>query len=700
MRAREPDQSGYVERDGVKTYYEVFGDGAVTLLLLPAWSIVHSRLWKAQIPYLSRHYRVIAFDGRGNGLSDRPTGAEAYRTEEYVADAVAVMNATQTERAVVVGLSRGGHFAAILAARHPERVIAAMLIAPAAPFGPPIPGRSKEHFLQAINSDEGWAKFSRNYWRRDYRGFVEFFFTKAFNEPHSTKQIEDSVSWASDTDAETLIDTILANFLPQNDGEETYRAVQRPLLVVHGDRDEIVPYDKGLRVAEVTGAPLITLAGAGHLPVARQPVLMNRLIRDFADCSTGRIVAPAVLRHGLGRSRRVLYLSSPIGLGHGRRDLAIARRLRVRRPELAIDWLAQHPVTALLESAGERIHPASRLLVNESRHIESEAGEHDLHVFQALRSMDETFVANFMLFQEVVEDEQYDLVIADESWEVDHFWHEHPELKRGALAWFTDFVGYMPMPDGGDREAYLTADYNSEMLEHIQRFPRVRDKSIFVGNADDIVAGTFGRGLPEIRAWTEGHFDFSGYITGIDPAEIADRGALRYRFGYGADEKICLVTVGGSGVGSALLKRIIDAAPIARRRVPGLRFIVAAGPRIDPASLPQTVGIEILGYVPDLHQRLAACDIALVQGGLTTCMELTAARVPFIYFPLHNHFEQNVHVTHRLRRYAAGHRMDYAKADSDSIAAAVVAELGRPVAYRGVESDGDVRAAKLLAELI
>ena len=700
MRARHPDRTGYVERGGVKTYYEVHGSGGATLLLLPTWSIVHSRLWKAQIPYLARHYRVITFDGRGNGRSDRPAGAEAYRTDEFVADAVAVMDATATERAVVIGLSRGGHFAAILAARHPERVLGAMLVAPAAPFGPSTPGRSATNFLARLNSEEGWAKFNRHYWQRDYRGFTEFFFRTAFSEPHSTKQIEDAVGWAAETDAATLTDTVLAHFLPQDDGENVYRAIRCPALVVHGDRDEVVPYDKGKRVAEVIGAPLVTLAGSGHIPVARDPVRMNLLIRDFADRATGRIAAPAVLRRGLGRRNRVLYLSSPIGLGHGRRDLAIARRLRAMRPELKIDWLAQSPVTALIEHAGESVHPASRLLVSESRHIESEAGEHDLHVFQALRSMDEILVANFMLFQEVVEEEQYDLVIADESWEVDHFWHEHPELKRGALAWFTDFVGYMPMPEGGDREAYLTADYNAEMIEHVERYPRVRDRAIFVGNPEDIVEGTFGPGLPNIRGWTEKHFQFCGYITGIDPQKIADRRALRRRLGYPDGEKICVVTVGGSGVGTSLLKRILGAVPTVRRRCPELRFLVVAGPRIDPRELPRVPGVKLRGYVPDLHLHLAACDIALVQGGLTTCMELTAARVPFLYFPLRHHFEQNVHVRHRLERYGAGRCMDYATADADAIAAAMVAELQRPVAYRDVEVDGDVRAAKLLADLI
>jgi len=258
----------------------------------------------------------------------------------------------------------------------------------------------------------------------------------------------------------------------------------------------------------------------------------------------------------------------------------------------------------------------------------------------------------------------------------------------------------MPMPEGGDREAYLTADYNAEMIEHVERYPCVRDKAIFVGDPEDVVDASFGPGLPQIRAWTEMNFDFSGYILGVDPAEIADRAALRQRLGYATDEKVCVVTVGGSGVGRPLLRRVIEAVPAVRSRLPELRIIVIAGPRIDPASLPQYSGVEIYGYLDDLHHHLAACDIALVQGGLATCMELTAARVPFLYFPLRNHFEQNVHVRHRLDRYAAGRRLDYDMADPDEISEAIAQELGHTIAYRSVESDGDLRAARLLAETL
>ena len=256
------------------------------------------------------------------------------------------------------------------------------------------------------------------------------------------------------------------------------------------------------------------------------------------------------------------------------------------------------------------------------------------------------------------------------------------------------------MPDGGEREAYLTSDYNAEMVEHIARHPTLRDRAIFVGNPDDIVDERLGPQLPMIRDWTENHYEFAGYVTGFDPRTLGDRAELRDRLGYRPDEKVCIVSVGGSGVGAHLLRRVIDSFPAAKRRVPELRMIVVAGPRIDPDSLPQPDGLEFVAYVHNLYRHLAACDLAVVQGGLTTSMELTASRRPFLYFPLRHHFEQNMHVAHRLDRYGAGRRMDFDTADADAIAAAIAEEIGRPVDYREVETDGARRAAEKLAELL
>jgi pimeloyl-ACP methyl ester carboxylesterase/predicted glycosyltransferase len=708
MRAREADAEGYVDCGGVKIHYQVHGKGGPTVLLLPTWTIVHKRFWKAQVPFLARHFRVVTYDGPGNGLSDRPLDPQAYHYDAEVAQAVAVLNATATDRAIVVGLSLGGCRALQMAAEHGDRVLGTVLIGASVPILDADTSRTQSvdpfslprSRVSVLERDpvQHWAKYDAAYWAAHHEDFLWFFFGMCFPETHSTKQIEDAVAWGLDTTAEVLIAQAQSPGPGKEVVEQWCAAITGPVLVIHGDRDMISPLARAQRIAELTGGELVTLEGSGHIPLARDPVKVNHLIHDFAL----RFAPPRsrTWTHGRRRPKKVLYLSSPIGLGHARRDVAIAKALRQRHDDVQIDWLAQHPVTRVLEGAGERLHPASRWLASESRHIEEESGEHDLHCFEALRRMDEVLVNNFMVFDDVVRDEHYDLVIGDEAWDVDHFLHENPELKRFGYVWLTDFVGYLPMADDDLRGRLVTADYNAEMIQHIERYPRLRDRAIFVGNPGDIVPERFGPDLPEIRAWTEQHYDFSGYVTGIDPGAVSDRARLRAGLGWAPDERVCVVTVGGSGVGGHLLRRVGDAFDAARDAVPGLLMVVVTGPRLDADVLPARPGLEVHTFVPDLYRHLAACDLAVVQGGLTTTMELTAAGTPFIYVPLRHHFEQNFHVRHRLEQYGAGRCLQYDDLTPDALARAIAEELGRETSFRAVETDGADRAADLIAELL
>ncbi len=690
MRAREPDVEGWIERDGVRVGYEVHGAGDTTIVLLTSWAIVHARQWKFQVPYLARYFRVLVVEGRGNGRADRPGTEDAYADREYVDDAIAVMDAVGAPRAFACGLSMGARHAVQLAAWYPDRAAGVIAVGTALPW--PVP----EGFDVPRETYEGWQKANMHYWLADYPGWVEFFMSQVFTEPHSLKQREDGLGWGLETDAPTLLLTgrLGIDGVDAAGAEATCRAVRCPVLVVHGDGDAVVPYDTGTTVAGWTGGELVTVAGGGHASTLRDPVRTNVLIRDFVERVAGTTRPPAVWTRPLHRRRRALYVCSPIGLGHVRRDLAIADELRRRHPDLEIDWLTQHPVTRVLEERGERVHPASRLLAGESAHMESEAGEHDLHAFRAVRRMDEILLANFMVFHDLVEAEPHDLWIVDEGWDVDHFLFDNPELKRAPYVWLSDFVGWLPMPDGGGDEAALTADWNAERVERIRRRPRLRDRSIFVGNPEDAVDTPLGPGLPTVREFARERYTFSGYVGGVPP--VVDREALGYR----PDERVCLVTVGGSGVGGPLLRRVAAAYPEAARRIPGLRMVIVTGPRIDPASVPVPAGVEVRGYVPDLDHHLAVCDVAVVQGGLTTTMELVAARRPFVYVPLGHHFEQQIHVPQRLAQYRAGRRLDYADTDPEQLAAAIATEIDRTVDYRPVESDGAARVAGLLAELL
>jgi pimeloyl-ACP methyl ester carboxylesterase/predicted glycosyltransferase len=700
MRALEPTDTGYAINpdDGVRSAYEIFGpsDAKRTIVLLPTWSIVHSRRWKMQVPYFARQgFRVVTFDGRGNGRSDRPT--DGYSTTHFARDILAVLDELRIDCAALVAVSAGARWGIQFAAEHPERVSHLVMIAPSARLG----GEARvnlERFFAEPPDTEGWNKYNAWHWQRGYRDYLEWFFANVYSEPHSTKGIDDCIGWGLETSPDVLIPTIAESADPQLAAAAA--AVRCPTLVIHGDQDQIVPAALGRAVHEaITSSKFVLLEGSGHVPDSRDPARVNLLIHDFL----GRD-APAERswRRAMTRPKRALFVSSPIGLGHAQRDLAIANELRSIVPNLEIDWLAQHPVTALLAANGERIHPLSAQLAGESAHFESEmAGEHDLHAFYALRNMDEILYANFTVFHDAVRHTAYDLWYADEAWEVDYYLHENPELKTAPFVWMSDFVGYLPATDD-EREVFLIADYNTEMIEHVERFPSVRDRSLFIGDREDIVPDRFGPGLPLIAEWTAQHFDFTGYVRYFDPPAPGERAGERERFGFAPDERVAVAAVGGTGVGASLLRRIVDAFPAARELVPDLRLVVVAGPRIDASGFPPYPGIDYLGYVHNLYEMLAAADVALVHGGLSTTMELVAARRPFLYFPLLRHFEQQRHVAFRLERYGvpAWARVQYDDASPDRIARGIERALSEPVAYRLVEPGAARRAAERIAELL
>lgn len=284
-RARSPEEQGFTDVGGLRIGYEVFGSGDPTLLLLPTWTIVHSRFWKAQVPFLSRRYRVVTYDGPGNGRSERTLDPAAYAVETEAEAALAVLDATGTERAVLLSLSQGGQWALWLAAHRPERVLGSVMIGAAVALGARSPERAAAFaaFDRPYETTDGWAKYNRYYWLDQYEDFAWFFFGRCFTEPHSTKEIEDCVGWALETTPEVLLADEDA---PQPD-EATFRSwcarVRCPTLVVHGTSDEIIPLRHAVALAEATGGTLCMLEGSGHIPLARDPVQVNLLVREFVE---------------------------------------------------------------------------------------------------------------------------------------------------------------------------------------------------------------------------------------------------------------------------------------------------------------------------------------------------------------------------------------------------------------------------------
>ena len=679
----QPAREGRVERDGVRLWFAVWGERGPWIAFAPTYQIAHSQMLKATVPYLSRHFRVVTMDGRGNGRSDRPRGQEAYSFEHYYRDFLAVLDAAGADRLAVVGISATAMTALRIAAEHPERITHVV---------------TAGGFAQMrVDNEKAAARVKADSAQMlgDWPAHLDAFFSAVFNEPHSTKAYEDGVryGWASDGEVVNWC----RNGWIGSDVTELAKRVRCPTLVIHGDGDRRAPYAAGREIhALVPGARMLTIEGGGHLTPVRDPVVFNQAVRDFV-AGTPRA---STWTRAMSRGRKVLFISSPIGLGHVQRDVAIARELRKLHPDLEIDWFTVDPAAGYLEREGERVHPITKRLANESRHFEGVAGEHDLHAFFALRTMDEIMVNNFMTFSDLMDEERYDLVIGDESWEVDHYYHENPELKRQPFVFLTDFVGCLPVHEGDEREAFLCADRNADDIEHVERFPYVRDAAIFVGNPEDVTEDTFGPGMPRIREWTNRNFSYGGYALPFDPAAFADTAKLRARLGYRSDEKVAIASVGGTGVGRHLLGRIAEAFPRMKREVPELRMVLVAGPRIPPESFPKMAGLEVRPYVHNLFEHLACCDLALVQGGLSTCMELVATRRPFLSFPLQGHFEQCVHVRKRLANYGADRSLPYAEMTPQALAEKALSTMHAPVRYKPVETDGAARAARRIAEVL
>lgn len=300
MRARLPDLEGTVGRDGVNLGFEVHGDGDIAVLLLPTWTIIHSRFWKLQVPYLARHYRVVTYDGPGNGRSDRSADPRRYSAGAYAADALAVLDVCGVDRAVVVGLSLGAQYGVRLASQHPARVSALVLVGPALPLAPPAAERASiaAAFTKPYPANpRGWEKYNLAYWHDHYEDFATFFFRQVFPEPHSTKAIEDAIGWAgetgphileaaeagSDSPFEGSAGSLEAGTAAADLWSGLMRRLTCPVMVVHGTADRIHPHQTGAEAARIASGAFVQFGGSGHMPNVREPVRFNLELRRFIE---------------------------------------------------------------------------------------------------------------------------------------------------------------------------------------------------------------------------------------------------------------------------------------------------------------------------------------------------------------------------------------------------------------------------------
>jgi UDP:flavonoid glycosyltransferase YjiC (YdhE family) len=392
------------------------------------------------------------------------------------------------------------------------------------------------------------------------------------------------------------------------------------------------------------------------------------------------------------RPIRLLVVSGSVGLGHAARDLAIAAELRRLAPGIDIGWLAADPGRTLIAEAGERILPEAAALAEETASAEKAAAGFGMDIVKYLVQARDAWRQTVDVYRRVVERQAFDAVVGDETYEIGVALKRHPELRWAPFTMLYDFVG-LDARTRSPFERVMVHVWNRTWCGGARGRPPAADQTLFLGELEDIPDRPFGYRLPNRREYARRYYESVGYVLPFDPEDYRDRAAVRAALGY--DERpLIICAVGGTAVGAELLELCRAAQPHVRERVPDARMVLVCGPRVNPSQIRASADVEVRGYVPRLYEHLAACDVAIVQGGGTTTLELTALRRPFAYFPLEGHSEQEIAVAGRLERQRAGERLRFSATRPESLADAVVRLLGSEPDWDVIRTDGARRAAE------
>lgn len=391
---------------------------------------------------------------------------------------------------------------------------------------------------------------------------------------------------------------------------------------------------------------------------------------------------------------KVLYVSGSLGLGHVTRDLAIAGELRRRRPGIEIWWLAGEPAASLLRQAGERLHPQAGAYRSDTFVAESIAREGGLNLLTYAFKACPEWLANVRVVRRALREGSFDVLVGDETYEIMVAQEFHFFTVPVPFVMIYDFVGLDAMTGRlGERLGvyFWNLVWSADRLV----FAKGNSRGVFIGEPEDIPGARFGPLLPNRRQHARRCYTFAGYILPFDPAALRDRAGVRAGLGYGA-EPLVVCSAGGTSVGRGLLELCGQAYPLLQQQYPALHMVLVCGPRISPSSLKVPAGIDVRGFVPDLYQHLAASDLAVVQAGGTTTLELTALQRPFLYFPLEGHCEQEITIAGRLARHRAGTKMTLSATTPATLADAIAQHLGTTVSYPPIPIGGAGRVADIV----
>ncbi|MEJ2077033.1 MAG: glycosyltransferase [Acidobacteriota bacterium] len=397
--------------------------------------------------------------------------------------------------------------------------------------------------------------------------------------------------------------------------------------------------------------------------------------------------------------KEILFISGSIGLGHVLRDLAIAVELRRQIPGVRISWLAASPASDRLEEAGERLLPEAAKLVEDSAAAEDAAKNgFRLNLLKYLSSAMPAWKQNVRAFSQVLGRCGFDLIVADEAYEIAMALRKGQVSTDAHFIMIYDFFGNVSM-SSNPLEMCMTYLWNRQWAKVRRDDTGKRFTQLFIGEPEDVPDRRLGFLLPNAREAARQACEFVGYILPFEPQRYSNPSQVKAELGYGP-EPLVICAVGGTAVGGELLELCGRAYGIMKGQTPDLRMLCVCGPRLAGEALRLPEGLEVRGYVPELYKHLAASDLAIVQAGGTTTLELTALRRPFIYFPLEGHFEQQVHVSGRLERHGAGVRMNFRETTPEGLAKRAASLLGKEVEPSSIPIDGARRAAEIAASAL
>ena len=395
--------------------------------------------------------------------------------------------------------------------------------------------------------------------------------------------------------------------------------------------------------------------------------------------------------------KKILFISGSLGMGHITRDLAIAKAIRQSIPDVQIHWLAAHPANMVLKTEGEHLLPEPYIWQDETIAAEQALTGFSMNLIKYSFNVKKAWKRHLKVFKELMANEHFDLIIGDETYEIAIDIMAKKLTLDIPFIMIYDFIGTVSMSRNPIEKlgVYLN---NRKWTRNHDRLPSFLT-NLFVGEAEDVPDKPFGRGMPGRRDWLERNCHVLGYILRFHPDDFKDKKNIRAQLGYD-DGPLIVCSIGGTAIGKNMLELCGRAYSLLKKKLPDLQMVLVCGPRLDPKSLNVPAGVQVRGYVPELYNHFAACDLAIVQGGGTTTVELTALRVPFLYFPIEGQFAQELYVAERLARHRAGVKMAFSLTTVKSLTQTALKTMRSKVNYARIPVDGDRKAARIVKELL